>query len=100
GGRSQTGPSRRPPGARYRWNGSPIAHAEPTSTLAESPTWPQARFPASRRARALRWIEYSSSCSLCLAGLISHNGNEQVGDAGRAYVAKGGELLTIGMIEL
>ena len=34
--------------------------------------------------------------SLCLAvRLIAHHGNEQVGDAGRAHVAKRGELLTI-----
>src|SRR5882672_4013501 len=44
-------------------------------------------------------MEYSSGRSLCLAGLIAHHGNEQVGNAGRAHVAKRGELLTIDSIE-
>src|SRR6267143_6621230 len=44
-------------------------------------------------------MEYSSGRSLCLAGLMAHHGNEQVGDAGRAHVAKRGELLTIDSIE-
>jgi hypothetical protein len=30
-----------------------------------------------------------------LCGLISDHGNEQIGNAGRAHVAKRGELLTI-----
>ena len=34
-----------------------------------------------------------------IAGLIANDGNEQVGYAGRAHIAKGGELLTIDMIE-
>jgi hypothetical protein len=34
------------------------------------------------------------------ACVISHYGNEQVGDAGRAHVAQRGELLAVGMIEL
>jgi hypothetical protein len=34
-----------------------------------------------------------------LAGLIAHDGDEEVGDAGRADVAERGELLTIGAIE-
>ena len=36
---------------------------------------------------------------LCLVGLIAHHGNEQVGDAERAHLAKRGELVTIDMIE-
>jgi len=61
---------------------------------------PQARFPASRgETRVWRSLEYSSSRSLCLSGLIAHHGNEQVGDAGLAHVAEVGELLTIHMIK-
>jgi hypothetical protein len=37
-------------------------------------------------------------CS-CLAGLITQQGKEQVGDAGRAQVAKRGKLVTISAIE-
>src|SRR5881628_2433319 len=44
-------------------------------------------------------MEYSCSCSLCRARPISHHGNEQVGDAGRAHVAQCGELVTIDTIE-
>src|SRR5271157_884071 len=52
-------------------------------------------------------MTYSSSCSLwrslcrplCLSGLIAHDGNEHVGDVGRAHVAQRGELLPIDMIE-
>jgi len=42
---------------------------------------------------------YSSSRSSCLAGLIPHVGNEQIGDAGRTHVAERGESLTIYTIE-
>jgi hypothetical protein len=31
--------------------------------------------------------------------LIAHHGNEQVGDAGRAHVAKHGEFLTVNLFE-
>src|SRR5262249_4859471 len=59
-----------------------------------------ARLPGIRReSRAWRWIEYSSCSSLCLAGLIAHHSNEQVGNAGRAHVAQRGELLAIDMIK-
>src|SRR6266568_2850034 len=44
-------------------------------------------------------MEYSLSRSLCLSRLIVHHGNEQISDAGRAQVAKGGELVTIDSIE-
>src|ERR1700674_1169910 len=44
-------------------------------------------------------MEYSSSASLGRAALIAEHGNKQVGDARRAHVAKGGELLTIDTIE-
>jgi hypothetical protein len=36
---------------------------------------------------------------LLLGGTIPHHGNEQVGDAGRAHVAKCGDVLTIDAIE-
>jgi hypothetical protein len=32
-------------------------------------------------------------------GLIAHHSNEQVSDRGRAHIAKGNELLTVGMVE-
>src|SRR5207302_1517477 len=64
----------RRPSARCRANGSPTIRVAPTSTLAES--------------------LYSLRSSL-----IGHHGNEQIGNAGRAHVAKRGELLTVGMIK-
>src|SRR5438045_5251443 len=39
------------------------------------------------------------SCSMCLARLIAHHGNEQIGNAGPAYLAKWRELLTIDTTE-
>src|SRR6266436_1128941 len=42
---------------------------------------------------------YSSSPSLGRAALIAEHGNEQVGDAGLAHVAKRGELLAFDTIE-
>src|SRR6266849_2513902 len=44
-------------------------------------------------------MEYSSSPSLDRAALIAEHGNKQVGDARRAHVAKGGELLALDTIE-
>src|SRR5713226_7723885 len=97
---SRTEPGRRRPAARYRWNGSTTIRVAPPSTCAESPRSPRARPPAIRgKTRTWRSIECSSSRSLCTAGLILHHGNEQVGDAGRAHVAKRGELLAIDTIE-
>ena len=46
-----------------------------------------------------RSIEYSLTAPCAAAALIAHHRNEQVGDAGRAHVAKRGELLTIDTIE-
>src|SRR5207245_213603 len=79
----------RPPTVRYRSNGSPTIRGAPTSTSAGSATLP----------RAQHSIPYSSNRSLRLSVLIAHHGNEQVGDAGPAHVAKRGELLTIDAIE-
>src|SRR5439155_21245961 len=49
--------------------------------------------------RTSRWIEYSLTRSLGCDTLIDHHGNEQVGDAGRAHVAKRCQSLTIHSIE-
>src|SRR5439155_23903234 len=69
---------------RCRANGPPTVRAAQTSTGDASP----------RSPRGGRPIQHSSSGSL-----IAHHGHEQVGDAGRAYVAERGELLAIGAIE-
>src|SRR4029079_4746749 len=55
------------------------------SSRAESPTW--------------RRIAYSYGHSLWHAGLIAHDGNEQVGDVGGAHLAERGKLPPIGTIE-
>jgi hypothetical protein len=53
--------------------------------------------------QALRPIDYSSRCSWRLAGviagLVSHQGNEQSGDAGRTHVAQRCQLPTVNMVE-
>src|SRR5262249_17161665 len=44
-------------------------------------------------------MDYSFDDSLWPAGMVSHYGHEQVGDAGCAHIAKRCELLTINSIE-
>jgi len=44
-------------------------------------------------------MNYSLGGSLFLARMIAHDGNEKVSYAGRAYVAKRGELLAIYCLE-
>src|SRR6516165_1190925 len=90
--------------AQYRSSGSPTIRAAPTNRNAGLPKCPATRLPGiGRKTRAWCSIGYSSSRSLYVAHLIAHNGNEQVGDAGRAHVAQVGELfghlLTIHSIE-
>src|SRR5579862_2816282 len=90
---------RRPPQARDRLTCSPRARAAPTNTRAgyaiRRLTRPLVVQGASRRRR---WIAYSSSCSLSLGKRRDH-GDEEVGDAGRAHFAQGGEALTIDAIK-
>src|SRR5204863_2704028 len=82
------------PAARGRSSGSPTIHAAPTSTSAGVRAWPRVR-----STRARHSMECSFRRSFWLSGLIAEHGNEQVGDAGRAYLAEGGELLTIDAVE-
>ena len=54
--------------------------------------------PQPQKTRLLGSIEYSSGYSLGLSGVIAHDGNEQLGDAGCAYLAERGEFLAIEVI--
>src|ERR1700730_16060497 len=90
----------RPLRVRDRASGSPTIRASPTSTCTGSPRSPRVGLHAVRGETPV-WlsIECSLSRSLCLAGLIVHHRNEQVGNAGRTHVPKRGELLMIDSIE-
>src|SRR5579864_1164298 len=52
-----------------------------------------------RQPRPSHSIEHSLSNSLCLTSFLAHQGNEQIGDAGRAYLSQFTELLAIDPIE-
>src|SRR5439155_193766 len=84
----------------HRWNGTPRVRAGPTSTCVGStgfPLVPQPALPAGTRAS--HSLACSLGCSLYLAGLAAHYGNEQVGDSGGAHLTPRRQLLTIDTLE-
>src|SRR5207237_1434880 len=88
------------PAVRDRWSGFPRIPAAATSKSAAPPRPQRARRPAIRESAAWRWFRYSLGHSLCLAGVIApDDGDEQIGDAGRAHLAEYSESLTLDVLE-
>src|SRR5271168_2511042 len=85
--------------AQCRWTGTPTIHGAPTNRMRELPGTPQVRRSGLGRIRTLHSTVYSSARSLCLAALLAHHSDEQIGDAWTADLTQPRKFLAIHTIE-